>query len=73
MRRMKRCALLLTILGLSQGCALIQKPAPIARANLCRDWRHETISKDDQISEKTAAQIEAANKSRPAWGCKYGG
>lgn len=39
---------------------------------LCRDWQHQQIRKADQITEPTAAQIEANNKSRPAWGCMYG-
>jgi hypothetical protein len=39
---------------------------------LCSSWRHQTISKNDKLTERTAAQIEANNKSRPAWGCVYG-
>jgi hypothetical protein len=39
---------------------------------LCRDWQHQQISKKDALTEPTASQIEANNKSRPAWGCEYG-
>lgn len=44
----------------------------IAVENLCRDWRHKTISRQDKLTEETASQIDADNKSRPAWGCAYG-
>ena len=39
---------------------------------LCQDWRHQTVSKQDKMTDKTASQIEASNKSRPVWGCEYG-
>lgn len=39
---------------------------------LCRDWRHSTISKNDVLTQETAEQIEASNNSRPAWGCQPG-
>lgn len=41
-------------------------------AELCQDWQHKTVSKDDKLTQGTAASIEADNKSRPAWGCLYG-
>lgn len=37
--------------------------------NLCQDWRAISVSKHDKITEQTASEIEANNKSRPAWGC----
>jgi len=69
MKKLKRRALLLPLLGLLTAC---EKTAPVAtvdREALCRDWRHQTISKRDVLTEDTAKQIESNNKSRPAWGC----
>lgn len=51
------------------GCA---QTAIVNAENLCKDWRHQTVSKSDKLTEKTASQIEASNESRPTWGCKYG-
>lgn len=39
---------------------------------LCKDWKHQTVSKHDKLTQETAEQIEANNLSRPAWGCKPG-
>lgn len=39
---------------------------------LCEDWRHKTVSKDDVLTQDTAASLEADNLSRPNWGCKFG-
>lgn len=47
-------------------------PIVVTADALCRDWQHQLIRKADQLSEATASQIEAHNKSRPAWGCAYG-
>lgn len=72
MSKMLKCASGLVCLGLLSGCALI--PAGIVNSEaLCADWKHQTVSKRDKITEETASQIEASNKSRPAWGCKYRG
>jgi PBP1b-binding outer membrane lipoprotein LpoB len=70
MRKMKLCAVLLSSLVLLTGCG--RTAAGIVSNELCNDWRHATISKKDVLTEETASQIEASNKSRPAWGCKYG-
>lgn len=59
-------------LGLLSGCAKTLPPAPIAVADLCRSWRHQTISKDDRITDATASQIEGNNAARVPWGCKKG-
>lgn len=72
MRKAKLFGMLLPSLGLLSACVPIQQSAPIAVEKLCHDWRHGTISKDDKLTEGTASQIEALNKSRPAWGCAYG-
>lgn len=61
--------MMLAGLALLSGCASL--PVVIAdRAALCQDWREITISKHDDMTEQTASEIEASNKSRPAWGCK---
>lgn len=64
--------LLLALPALLTGCETMPKPAPIASEYLCKSWRHQTVSKNDQLTEATAAQIEGNNKSRPEWGCEYG-
>lgn len=69
MKRILTCGLLLSGQGLLSGCA----GTVVATAEtLCKDWRHQTVSKSDQMTDGTASQIEASNKSRPAWGCAYG-
>jgi hypothetical protein len=47
-------------------------PHVLIAEQLCKDWQHQQIRKADQITEPTASQIEAQNKSRPNWGCEYG-
>lgn len=69
MRRMKRCGLTLSALVLLTGCS---KTVVVTADELCRDWQHQTVSKDDKLTQGTAEQIEGSNKSRPAWGCEYG-
>lgn len=44
----------------------------VTAEELCRDWRHQTVSKNDRLTQETAEQIEANNLSRPNWGCKLG-
>lgn len=39
---------------------------------LCKDWRHGTVSKNDKLTQETAEHIEGSNKSRPNWGCEPG-
>lgn len=67
MRKVKRFVLLLSSLALLTGCA--PKYAVIATESLCRDWRVQSISKDDKLTQGTAEGIEGSNKSRPNWGC----
>ena len=71
-RKPPKLALMLLSPALLTACVKTPLPAPIAADSLCSSWRHETISKNDKLTEKTAKQIEANNKSRPAWGCVYG-
>src|SRR5262245_29375852 len=70
MSKTLKCASLLSCLVLCSGCE--SGIAVIATEQLCNDWRRLTISKKDVLTEETASQIEASNKSRPNWGCKYG-
>lgn len=76
MSKAKRLAMMLLSLALLAGCsgtpAVIVKGKKGNVSNLCRDWRHMTVSKDDRMTEETASQIEASNLSRPNWGCKFG-
>jgi hypothetical protein len=39
---------------------------------LCKSWKHQTVSKDDKLTQDTAAGIEGSNKSRPNFQCVYG-
>lgn len=59
------------LLVLLTGCAGTN-PVVVTAEALCKDWGHQTISKADKLSDETASQIEANNKSRPNWGCEYG-
>lgn len=69
MQLMNRSVLILSVPVLLGGCS---KTVVVTADKLCADWRHQTVSKSDQITDQTASQIEASNKSRPAWGCAYG-
>ena len=69
MRRMKLCALLLSAPVLLTGCA---NSTVVTAEALCQDWRHQTVGKEDTLTDKTASQIEANNRSRVTWGCKAG-
>jgi hypothetical protein len=72
MQNLKPLLPLAASLALLTGCAQTPKPAPIAVDDLCRSWTHGRITKADKLTEKTAADQEARNNSRPAWGCEYG-
>jgi len=76
MRNLKRLGLTLVSLGLLNGCgttnSLVATADKDVKAKLCRSWRHQTVSQRDVLTDETASQIEASNKSRPAWGCTYG-
>jgi len=51
------------------GCA---KSYVVTAEELCRSWRHQSISKADKLTDATASQIEGNNNARPAWGCVPG-
>ena len=69
MRPMKTFVLMLSAPALLGGCS---NTIVVTADKLCADWRHASVSKDDKMTDATASQIEASNKSRPAWGCEYG-
>ena len=48
------------------------EPVVIANAELCRSWRHQTVSKDDQLTNQTAAIAEGNNNARTRWKCVWG-
>lgn len=61
---------MLVSLGLLSGCGTTK--TFVETAELCKSWRHQTVSKNDVITDETASGIEGNNKARPAWGCEYG-
>lgn len=69
---MRRTALFLSMLispVLLTGCA----QSIVATADqLCKDWRHQTVSKDDRLTDKTASGLEGSNEARVNWGCAPG-
>lgn len=60
-------ACVLITAGIVSGCSSL--PKVVTAAELCQDWRRQTVSKSDKLTQDTAAQIEANNKSRVVWGC----
>lgn len=60
---------MLTAPVLLTGCS---STTVVTAEALCKDWRHQTVSKDDKLTDKTASQIEGSNKSRVVWGCAAG-
>ncbi len=71
MRRMLKCMIALASPALLSGCS--GSIAAIANADaLCKDWRHQTVSKSDKLTDKTASGIEGSNEARVNWGCKPG-
>jgi outer membrane biogenesis lipoprotein LolB len=66
-----RLLLGLASLALLSGCSRTL-PRVVTADELCQDWQHKTVSKNDKLTQDTAAGIEADNKRRPAWGCAYG-
>ena len=48
------------------GCS---KTIVVTADELCKDWRHQSVSRNDKLTQETAEQIEASNGSRVNWGC----
>jgi hypothetical protein len=71
MRKLLQRIALLAGLALLSACSSMPV-AIVDREELCRSWRHQTVSKSDKLTEKTAAGIEGNNDARPAWGCAWG-
>lgn len=69
MRTLKNITVLLAGTALLTGCS---KTVVVTADQLCQSWQHQTVSKDDKLSNDTAAIAEGNNKSRPEWGCEYG-
>jgi hypothetical protein len=69
LRNLRNIILPLASLVLLSGCS---KTVVVTAEELCKSWRHQTVSKDDKITNDTAAVAEGNNKSRPEWGCEYG-
>lgn len=68
-----RIITLAALAGLATGLAGCSWATPIVNsAELCKSWRHQTVSKNDKLTQPTAEGIEGSNKARPAWGCSYG-
>lgn len=55
--------------ALLQGCG---QNFVVTAEELCRSWRHQTVSKNDVLTDGTAATIEGNNQSRGEWGCQPG-
>lgn len=52
------------------GCATPQ-PVTVTAGKLCGPWKQINIRPGDQITDRTATEIEANNLAREAAGCKY--
>jgi len=70
MRKLRKLTMPLLSLVLLSGCGSTH--VVIAKSELCRSWRHQTVSKDDKLTDKTATGIEGNNHARVPWGCAYG-
>jgi uncharacterized protein YceK len=70
MRTLKKLILPLSALVLLSGCS--KQIVVIAADELCKSWKHQTVSKKDVLTDGTASGIEGSNKARPEWGCEPG-
>lgn len=68
MRRIPKCLSGLAALALLSGCAK-GSVGIVDLGPLCRDWKHQSVSKDDKLTDKTASGIEGSNDARVNWGC----
>ena len=57
-----------TFAAIVSGCSY--GPMIVTAEELCKDWRHQTVSKHD--TKETVEQIWVNNWSRVNWGCKLG-
>lgn len=67
---------LAAIAGIAAGGVLASACSQVPRITtadeLCRSWRHQSVSKADKLSQGTAEIAEGNNRARPAWGCEPG-
>ena len=61
---------LAAIASVLAGCA--DKLVMISQGDLCKSWRHQTVSKQDKLTQGTAKIAEGNNNARPLWGCEPG-
>lgn len=66
MIRTLKFASALSALVLLTGCAT---PFVVTADSLCKDWRVQTVSKHDSLTQDTASNMEASNASRVTYGC----
>lgn len=64
MKRLAKLAPPLALLGLLTGCS-----QSIVATVSCEVGNHVTVSKHDKLTERTASDIDANNRSRIAGGC----
>jgi hypothetical protein len=69
MRRTLKCSLALLSPVLLTGCS---SAFVVTADELCKDWRHQTVSKADKLTDATASGIEGSNDARVNWGCAPG-
>jgi len=69
--RINRTPIIIMLISpaLLAGCS---KNIVVTAEELCKSWRHQTVSKADVLTDKTAAPIEGNNESRAEWGCAPG-
>ena len=67
--RIACCAILAATVS---GCGLFTKYVMVDAEALCESWKHQTVSKNDKLTQETAAIAHGNNKSRPNWQCEYG-
>jgi len=67
-RNLSNACLISIVAIVTSGCSG-GSIAIIGTNELCADWRPITVSKNDQLTEGTATQIEASNRTREVWGC----
>lgn len=68
--KLRKLMSVLALPALLSGCS--PGFAVIATEELCRSWRHQSVSKSDVLTQGTAEGIEGNNDARPAWGCELG-
>jgi pantothenate kinase type III len=68
--RVLQIACAATLAAIVSGCGY--KYVFVDADALCESWKHQTVSKDDKLTQGTAEIADGNNKSRPKWQCQYG-